>query len=96
MFRNDFLDINPETRSFAIYPSDIRGKKYNPPVSDAHALETLPAIIHAQRMLLPRYRSGCARTRIAGIGQFVPASKRPCVLPRNRLVSTYTRMYAQV
>lgn len=46
--------LYPWTSSLAIYPGNTP-KKYNPSVSLAHALETLPAIIHAGRMFLPRY-----------------------------------------
>lgn len=71
--------------SLAVYPGS-KPKKYNPPVSGAHAPETLPAIIHARRMLFPEYNHGWHGVHvwavcIASIGQFLPAGKRPCVCP---------------
>lgn len=48
--------VSPTSRPLPF--SQETRKKYNPPVSDAHVLKTLPAIIHARRMLLPRYGLG--------------------------------------
>ena len=73
-------------------------KKYNPAVSDAHALETLPAIIHARRMLLPQYGRGAHVWRYVSqvSGSFFLRVNGHVCSPSNRLVSTYTRIYAQV